>query len=78
MGGSGEKRMGRRRLLACGLGVAAGMAAGVAGCGTERAGGVLRTGFLIHASGHRWDRAGKAFADAARTMGFTPDGRQVA
>lgn len=70
--------MGRRRFLACGLGVAAGMAAGVAGCGTERAGGVLRTGFLIHASGHRWDRAGKAFAEAARTMGFTPDGRQVA
>ncbi|AQZ60616.1 TctC citrate transporter [[Actinomadura] parvosata subsp. kistnae] len=66
MGDSGEKDIGRRRFLACGLGVAA----CVAGCGTERARNVLRTGFSIKAAGRRWAHVGQAFAGAARAAGF--------
>ncbi|TYB68713.1 hypothetical protein FXF51_09220 [Nonomuraea sp. PA05] len=66
MGDSGEKYMRRRRFLACGFGALA----CAAGCGTERAGNVLRTGFSINAAGQRWSRVGRAFADAARAAGF--------
>jgi putative tricarboxylic transport membrane protein len=58
--------MRRRRFLACGLGAIA----CAAGCGTERAGNVVRTGFSINAGGHRWARVGQAFAAAARAAGF--------
>ncbi|MFC7032067.1 Bug family tripartite tricarboxylate transporter substrate binding protein [Nonomuraea rubra] len=66
MGDSREKYMRRRRFLACGLGAVA----CVAGCGTERAGNVLRTGFSITTAGRRWAPVGKAFAGAARSAGF--------
>ncbi|MFD0472375.1 Bug family tripartite tricarboxylate transporter substrate binding protein [Nonomuraea thailandensis] len=58
--------MRRRRFLACGFGAIA----CAAGCGTERAGNVLRTGFSINTGGRRWARVGQAFAGAARASGF--------
>ncbi|MEV4808012.1 tripartite tricarboxylate transporter substrate-binding protein [Nonomuraea sp. NPDC049421] len=71
MGDSGEKHMRRRRFLACGLGVAA----AIAGCGTERAGGhVPITGFTLKPDGRRWERVGQAFAGAALAVGYEPGG----
>jgi putative tricarboxylic transport membrane protein len=72
MEGPGEKHMRRRRFLACGLGAIA----CAAGCGTERAGNVVRTGFSINAGGHRWARVGQAFAAAARAGRQPRDRRQ--
>ncbi|MEV5328107.1 tripartite tricarboxylate transporter substrate-binding protein [Nonomuraea sp. N2-4H] len=71
MGVSGEKHMRRRRFLACGLG----MAAAVAGCGTERAGGAVPVaGFTLKPDGRRWERVGQAFAGAAQAVGYQPGG----
>lgn len=63
--------MRRRRFLACGLG----LAAAVAGCGTERAGGsVPVTGFTLRPDGRRCERVGQAFAGAAQAVGYQPGG----
>src|SRR5688500_12886717 len=65
--------MRRRRFLAAGLG----MAAAVAGCGTERhppGAGDVRGAYEIVAGGERWERVTRAFAGAAGKAGFAGRG----
>ncbi|MEU4580380.1 tripartite tricarboxylate transporter substrate-binding protein [Nonomuraea sp. NPDC023979] len=65
--------MRRRRFLAAGIG----MAAAVAGCGTERfpaGAGDARGAYEIVAGGERWERVTRAFAGAAGEAGFAGRG----
>ncbi|KAB8193019.1 hypothetical protein FH608_022035 [Nonomuraea phyllanthi] len=65
--------MRRRRFFAWGLGAAACLAGGAAGCGTQRVGAGaagLRTRFAIIPEGRRWARAGLLFSGAAREAGY--------